>query len=445
MTGTRPTRRAVLLAAAAGPLSACAPERREQRDPLAVDPLAALEVVISSGRFGEGPARAHERAYRRRYPRADVRHSAAQDIDKALYRRFVAGSPPDVVHSAGERALDLAALAARGAIADLGPLLDAPSLDVPGRTVRQTLRPGVVAAGSYGGRPLVLNYAYTVYGVWYSARLFAERGWAYPPSWDGHVALCRAAQAAGLLPWTYPPAQPYAMSWPLVAMAVKLGGPRVALAIDNLEPGAWRSPAMTAAAEAWYELARRGAVRPGGAGEWAAGRAAFVSGGTWLEHALRDTVPAGFEMTVAPTPRLGAGDTLPYQAIRVSPEEAYLVPARARNLAGGLAYLRLMLCRQGSADFTGAVSSLTALDLDGGHRRPGLTSAAGALDAAGRATFSVLYPQVYPALERRVVGPACGRFFAGEIGPAQFLALCQKGADAIARDPGIVKVTRRAG
>lgn len=442
MAGTRPTRRGVLLGAAAGLLSGCAPGRREQADPLAVDPRAALEVVISSGRFGEGPARAHERAYRSRYPRADVRHSAAQDIDKALRRRFVAGSPPDVVHSAGERGLDLTALAARGAIADLGPLLDAPSLDVPGRTVRQTLRPGVVEAGSYGGRPLVLNYAYTVYGVWYSAQLFAERGWAYPPSWDGHVGLCRAVKAAGLLPWTYPPEQPYAMSWPLIAMAVKLGGPRVALAIDNLEPGAWRSAAMTAAAEAWYGLVRQGAVRPGGPGEWAAGRAAFLSSGTWLEHALRDAVPPGFGMTVAPTPRLGTGDALPYQAVRVGPDEAYLVPAQARNLAGGLAYLRVMLSRPGSADFTGAVSSLTAVDVDGGDLRPGLASTVGVLAGAGPATFTWLYPRLYPALERSVVGPACARFFGGEIGPVQFLALCQKGADAIARDPGIVKVPR---
>ncbi|MEE3917749.1 hypothetical protein V2I01_00395 [Micromonospora sp. BRA006-A] len=40
-------------------------------------------------------------------------------------------------------------------------------------------------------------------------------------------------------------------------------------------------------------------------------------------------------MTVAPTPSLGSGDKLPYEAIRGTAGEPFMVPAKARNVAGG--------------------------------------------------------------------------------------------------------------
>jgi N-acetylglucosamine transport system substrate-binding protein len=441
---------AALAAPAAGLLAACG--RGTGANPLRVDEQAALEVVIFNGGLGEGYARAHETMYKRLHPKADIRHSAAQVIGTSLQPRFAGGSPPDVVNNSGAGALDTGALVARNDLADLTALLDAPSLDVPGRTVRETLLPGTVEAGSYDGRPLVLNYAHTVYGIWYPTGLFRDRGWRYPTTWDEYIALCRTIRAAGIAPWTYPGRHPRYMSWPLLATAIKLGGVEVAIAIDNLEPNAWRSAAMRASADAWHQIVRDGFLLAGSAtldhrqaqAEWCRGRAAFVSCGSWLEHEQKPVTPPGFDMAVAPTPSLGAGDKLPFAAIRRTAGEPFIVPAKARNRQGGLEYLRVMLSRKGATEFTGRGAGLTVVQgaTDGLDLPPGLRSAVAALAASGRHGFTWIYPQYYPRLERSLVDAACGRFFSGETGPAAFLEECQRGADEIARDDTIRKYRR---
>jgi N-acetylglucosamine transport system substrate-binding protein len=474
LSGTDLTRRDVLRRAAAvglaatpaaGLLSACAlggsdePSEQSQgtkteTNPLGVDENAALEVVIFNGGFGEEYAKAHQAMYKERYPKAEIKHSATQEIGKTLQPRFVDGSPPDVVNNSGAGQIDFNGLVSQGALTDLTELLDAPSLDVPGKKVRETLLPGAIEVGSYDGKPLVLNYAYTAYGIWYSTKLFQERGWEYAKTWDEHIALCRTIKAAGIAPWTYPGQHPRYMSWPILSTAIKFGGIEVALQIDNLEPNAWKSDAMKAAAEAWHQIVKDGFILPGSSGldhkqsqtEWCQGKAAFVSCGSWLENEQKEVTPPGFNMTIAPTPSLGSSDKLPFEAIRGTAGEPFIVPAKAKNKAGGLEYLRIMLSKKGASDFTKKVSSLTIVagSAEGLDLPFGLSSVVKALDASGSNGFNWVYNSFYRKLERNLVDAACGRFFSGEIGPSEFLDECQKGADEIAKDDSIKKYRRSA-
>lgn len=425
---------------------------KSEQNPLGVAEDAPLEVVIFNGGFGEEYAKAHEAMYAEKYPKAEIKHSATQEINKTLQPRFVDGSPPDVVNNSGAGQIDPGGLVSQGALADLGELLDAPSLDIPGRSVRDTLLPGAVEVGSYNGKFMVLNYTYTVYGIWYSTKLFADRGWTYPKTWDDHIALCKQMKAAGIAPWTYAGKHPRYMSWPVIATAIKFGGPQVATAIDNLEPNAWQSDAMKASAEAWYQIVKDGYIMSGSPGldhvqsqtAWCQGKAAFISCGSWLESEQKNVTPAGFNMSVAPTPSLGAGDKLPFEAIRGTAGEPFIVPAKARNLAGGLEYLRTMLSMKGAQDFTRKVSSLTVVAgaTEGVELPFGLTSVVQALDASGANGFNWVYGNYYRKLERELVDAACGEFFSGRSTPAEFLSQCQKGADQIAADSSVTKYQR---
>ena len=218
---------------------------------------APLEVVIFNGGFGEEYAKAHEAMYKERYPKAEIKHSATQQISQTLQPRFVAGDPPDVVNNSGASQIDFNGLVSQGALADLGDLLAAPSLDDPKKTVKDTLLPGIVDVGSYDGKFLSLNYTYTAYGIWYSQKLFNDRGWQYPKTWDEMIALCRQIKATGIAPWTYQGKHSRYMSWPILSAAAKLGGVDVLKAIDNLEPNAWKHEAVRAAADAYYQTGRR--------------------------------------------------------------------------------------------------------------------------------------------------------------------------------------------
>jgi N-acetylglucosamine transport system substrate-binding protein len=426
---------------------------KSAQNPLGVKEDAALDVVIFDGGFGQDYAKAHEAMYEQHYPKASIKHSATADIGKTLQPRFVDGTPPDVIDNSGSGQIDFNGLVSQNALADLTDLLDAPSLDTPGKTVRDTLQPGTVEVGSYNGKFLVFNYAYTVYGIWYSTKLFTSHGWTYPKTWDEHIALCKNIKAAGIAPWTYPGKNaPRYMSWPVLATAIKFGGPEVSLAIDNLEPNAWKSDAMKTAADAWYQIVKDGYILSGSSGldhiqsetAWAQGKVAFVSSGSWLENEIKKVTPPGFDMAVAPTPLLGGSDKLPFEAIRGTAGEPFIVPAKAKNVRGGMEYLRVMLSKAGANDFTKKVSSLTVVkgSTDGVTFGPGLSSAVKALDASAGKGITWVYGNYYRKLERTLVDAACGEFFGGRIGPAEFLDKCQKGADEIAADTSITKYKR---
>jgi N-acetylglucosamine transport system substrate-binding protein len=421
-------------------------------NPLGVKEDAPLEVVIFNGGFGEEYAKAHEAMYRERHPQAEIKHSATQQISETLQPRFVAGDPPDVVNNSGGSQIDFNALVSQGALADLGELLDAPSLDDAGVKVRDTLLPGIVDVGSYDGRFLSLNYAYTAYGIWYSEKLFTDRGWEYPKTWDGMIALCREIKAAGVAPWTYQGKHSRYMSWPILAAAAKLGGVEVLKAIDNLEPGAWKHEAVRTAADAYSQLAVDGFLQPGAEGmdhiqaqtEWCRGQAAFISCGSWLENEQKAVTPPGFRMAVAPTPSLTTGDKLPFEAFRGTGSEPFVVPAKATNQRGGLEYLRVMLSKKAAADFTGKVSSLTCVSgaAAGLALSPGLTSVTKMIDAGGAGTFTWLYNSYYRKLERSLVDAACADLFSKRITAAQWIDRCQRAADEIAKDTSIKKYKR---
>ncbi|AEV84094.1 ABC transporter substrate-binding protein [Actinoplanes sp. SE50] len=421
-------------------------------NPLGVPADAPLEVVIFNGGFGEDYAREHEARYRQRYPRARIRHSATQQIAETLQPRFVAGDPPDVVDNSGGSQIDFNALVGQGALADLTDLLDAPSLDDPTVRVRDTLLPGIVEVGSYGGRFLTLNYAYSAYGIWYSRKLFEARGWSYPRTWDEMIALCRRIKAAGIAPWTYPGVHARYMSWPILAAAAKLGGLGVLKAIDNLEPGAWRHEAVRTAAEAYRQLAVDGFLQPGAAGmdhiqaqtEWCRGRAAFVSCGSWLENEMRSVTPPDFAMTVAPTPSFTATDSMPFTAFRGTGSEPFIVPAKAKNVRGGLEYLRIMLSRTAAAAFTTRVGSLTAVaGATGGQPlSAGLTAVTAMVDASRGSAFTWLYATYYRKLERERVNAATLDLLTGRCTGAQWCDRIQRSADECAADPGVKKYQR---
>ena len=449
-------------AAAAGTLAGCAMGGRPDGapatgvagagNPLAVKEDAPLEVVIFNGGFGEEYAKAHQALYRERYPNARIRHSATQQIAETLQPRFVGGDPPDVVNNSGASQMDFNGLVSRDALADLGELLDAPSLDDPSVKVRDTLLPGIVDSGSYDGRFLSMNYAYSAYGIWYSQELFEAKGWEYPRTWDEMIALCKTIKAAGIAPWTYPGKHSRYMSWPIVAAAGKLGGLGVITAIDNLEPGAWKHEAVTAAAEAYYRLAVDGYLQPGAEGmdhiqaqtQWCRGRAAFISCGSWLENEQKAVTPPGFRMAVAPTPSLTAADAMPFEAFRGAGSEPFIVPAKARNVRGGLEYLRVMLSKRGASDFTRTVSSLTSVRgaADGITLGSGLTSVTAMIEASRGGAFTWMYNSYYRKLERERIDSACAELFARRITAAQWCDKVQKSADEFAADPAIKKYRR---
>jgi N-acetylglucosamine transport system substrate-binding protein len=420
-------------------------------NPLGVKEDAPLEVVVFKGGYGDEYATKAEAQYQQRYPKAKIDHKGLQKVGEAMQPRFVGGNPPDVVDNTGAGRLDIATLVGASQVSDLADLLDAPAFDQPGKKVRDTLLPGVVDDGSFDGKPVTLNFTYTAWGLWYSKPLFAERGWQYPKTWADMLVLCETIRKAGIAPWTYQGKYPEYINDPLLSMAAKTGGLDLVMAVDNLQPNAWKQPGLVDAATAFAELAGKGYIMSGSEAlshteaqaAWCQKKAAFIPCGSWLESEQKEVAPAGFDMVMGTVPALSASDKFPGTAVQAASSESFLVPAQAKNPAGGKEYLRILFSKASATAFAQANSTLPAVAgaTDGLTLSSGLSSVRDAVVAAGKDTFTYRFRTWYAPLAT-AVDNATGELVNKRIGPADWATRIQKAADALAKDSTVKKYTR---
>jgi N-acetylglucosamine transport system substrate-binding protein len=461
-----PTRRGVLktavTAAVAAPiLSGCvtagdksdktaAGAAKTADNPLGVKADAPLEVVVFKGGYGDDYATKAEAQYTARYPKAKVDHKGLQKVGEAMQPRFVAGNPPDVVDNTGAGRLDIATLVGSNQLSDLSELLDAPALDGSGKKLKETLLPGVVDDGTFGGKMVALNFTYTVWGVWYSKPFFEQRGWAYPKTWDDMVALCATIRKAGIAPWAYQGKYPEYINDPLLSMAAKIGGLDLVKAVDNLEPGAWKADGLARAAAAFAELAGKGYIMSGSEAlshteaqaAWCQKKAAFIPCGSWLESEQKGVAPAGFDMVMGPVPGFAA-DKLPVTAVEAASSESFVVPSKAKNPQGGQEYLRILFSKASATAFAQANNTLPAVAgaTDGLTLSSGLGSVRDAITSAGQDTFVYRFRTWYAPLAK-AVDDATGELVNKRLSPADWATRIQKAADALAKDSSVTKYPR---
>ncbi|WP_030261169.1 N-acetylglucosamine/diacetylchitobiose ABC transporter substrate-binding protein [Streptomyces violens] len=431
---------------------------KSAKNPLAVNESAALDVVIFDGGFGDKYAKDAEAQYAAAYPKTKgkIKHASTQKIQSTLQPRFNGGNPPDLVDNSGAEQMDFSTLVGKDQLTDLTPLLDAPSIDDPSKKVRDTLRPGVVEMGQFGGSEIwTLYYAYTVYGVWYSKTNLKKLDAEYPETWDDMLALCAKAKKKGIAGWTYPGKYPYYVPFSLYPFIAKIGGAEVLRRIDNLEPGAWKDPAVRAAFEAYYELYKKGYILKGSPGldhlqsqkAWAEGKALFIPNGSWVENESGKQIEAAgnFDLAVGAPSGLDSSDKMPFGTLWASGGEPFIVPKQAQNAEGGMELLRIMLSEKSSKNFTKQVSSLTSLNggTEGLTLPPGLSSAQQALEKAGKNVLNPRLQDWYVALQKEKIGVGCiGEMMAGRLTPAEAINKIQKYADETRKDSSVKKYKR---
>ncbi|MDI5964164.1 N-acetylglucosamine/diacetylchitobiose ABC transporter substrate-binding protein [Streptomyces sp. SL13] len=400
-------------------------------NPLGVDKNAPLDVVIFDGGFGDDYARQFEKLYSKEYTGAKVSHTPTQNITGLLQPRLNAGDPPDIVDDSGNQMIKLDVLQKAGQLTDLTPLLDAPSIDDPSKKVRDILMPGTVQIGMVDNKFVTLPYVYTVSGMWYSGKLFKQHGWTAPTTWSDFMSLsAEIKKTTKIAPFAHQGKYPYYIDVAIMDLAIKNGGQDFLTRIDAMDPTIWDEDAAKNAIEAMYEIVQRNYLLPGTDGmthiesqtAWNQYKAAFIPCGAWLENEQLKATPSDFQMTFMPMPSL-PGDKLPATAIRGGANEFYIVPKQAKNAAGGMEFMRLMLSKKGATAFAQTANSLTVVK-DGVDPtvklRPGTQSTVTALKAAGANVFNPTYVNDYSAFATDMDN-ASAEVMANRMKPAEWL------------------------
>jgi N-acetylglucosamine transport system substrate-binding protein len=422
-------------------------------DPEAVNPLGleagkSVEGIFFEGGYGRTYIDNAADIFRKLHPENDMTVEGIQRVQEVLQPRFIAGNPPDVIDNSGAGMLPFDALVAEDQLADFAPLMEALSLDTPGKTFAETLFPGSQDTGVFNGRQLILNISFTVSGVWHSQSLFQEKGWEYPHTWDDMLAFCDTIKAAGISPWTYQGKYPqYMVFGVLMPLVYKVGGMDTLKALDNLEPDAWKSDAVLQALQMTYQLAENDYILPGTEGlthteaqaEWLQGKAVFIPCGTWLENEMRDLTPAGFDMVIDPVPGPTA-DT--YSSILAWPGEGYIVPKHAANVVGGLEFMRCMMSKHNAQFLAQNISAIMPVfgGSEGIELSTALKSALDAAEAAGDELFNYFWKDWYNDLNN-ATRDAMGELLTKRSTPEKFADTVQQVADDVKNDPEIPKYT----
>ncbi|MDH6125133.1 N-acetylglucosamine/diacetylchitobiose ABC transporter substrate-binding protein [Kitasatospora sp. GP82] len=409
----------------------------DTKNPFNVDSKAGLEAFIFDGGFGSEYLKAFAAIYAKTYPDAKINQQADKDVTGKLQPRFNAGSPPDVIDDSGNKQIKLDVLVESNQLTDLQPLLDAPYLDDPSKKVRDVLMPGTIDSGTIKGKVYNLSYVYTVFGLWYSDKLFKDHGWTAPKTWPDFITLCGQIKAAGIAPLAHQGKYPYYINVAMLDMIAKQGGLDLMKRIDSLDASAWDDPAVKTAIDAFYQVVDKDFLLPGTNGmthieaqtAWNQYKAAFIPSGSWLENEQLPSTPADFGMTFLPMPSL-PGDKLPFEAIRAGAGEPFIVPRQAKNVSGGLEFLRMMLTKEASGKFAEVANSLTCLKDGVGPEvklRPGTQSTVVALKAAGANTFNYQYPNTASKFDEDLQN-ASGELMAKRIGPDEWIKRAKESA-----------------
>ncbi|MFF0339037.1 N-acetylglucosamine/diacetylchitobiose ABC transporter substrate-binding protein [Kribbella sp. NPDC004875] len=443
--------RAALAGSAVATLASCAKPVQDKATQAAsvgasVDGSKPLEFFNFDGGYGKEWTTMPLDLYRKEFPNADVKLNSGQQLQQQLQPRFIQGNPPDLIENVG---LDGASLAAQKQVMDIGALLDMEAYDQPGVKVRDTLLPGVAEAGRYDGVKYEMPYVFGTAGIWYSKPLMDKHGWTYPKHWDEMLALCAEIKKTGLAPWTYQGKFPGYLTSPMLMTAYKAAGPDLKKKVDNLEPNAWRDPALIAAAEGYQELAAKGFLLEGSQAlshtqsqtYWAQGKAVFIPCGGWLENELGDIAPKDLGMTMAPVPGLSKDDKAPFETVTGGPGGALIVPAKAKNPQGGLELLRIIVSKKCMQNFTKLTNSLTITKgaTDGLQLSSANQSMKDVIDAAGTNmfldwSFRLWYKKLLDNSDK-----AMAALMNREVTPDEWSKQMQKYADETAKDPSIKK------
>ena len=423
-----------------------APGPVSNTNPFGMAANSTVDAVIFKGGYGVDYAEFAGKQVEALQSGSTVKVTPATNIAQTLQPRFVAGNPPDVIDNSGANLIGINTI--RDQLEDLTDVLEAQNYE--GVVIKDTLYAGVTEPGTFDGKFVNLNYALTVYALWYSASLFEKEGWTVPKTYEEMLDLGAKAKAKGkyLLGWGKEAATYYRTM--TVASAIKQGGDEVRLALDNLKSGCWSLPPVQDVFTGLKKIIDAGYVKPGGAGtQFTAAQAQwseaedfilYPSGG-WIENEMKTQTKDGFKMTGAPEPVVSSDSKMPWEALHSTAGEGYIVPSQGKNVAGGKEFMRAMLSKEAAVNFAKTkLASTIVKDTvpEDGFGSTALQSQIKLLSDAGSNVFTFNYYDLYGTNPDELV--LWNTFLQGGSSVEELTKGEQSITDKIAKDDSIKKV-----
>lgn len=416
-------------------------------NPFGVAENSTVDAVIFNGGYGIDYVEFAAKQMETKHPGVTVKVSPSTKIAQELQPRFVAGNPPDMIDNSGAGSIGFNTILDQ--LEDLTTVIDANNLE--GTKIRDTLFGGVLEPGTFDGKLAAINYALTVYALWYSASLFEENGWTPPKTWDEAYELGTKAKAKDkyLFVWGKEAATYYQTL--AICSAIKQGGDEVRLNLENLKPDCWSQQAVQDVFTAMKKIIDADMFKPGGSGtqftaaqaQWSNDQDALLyPSGSWIENEMKDQTKDGFKMTGSPEPTVTSSSAMPFEALHSAAGEPFVVPSKGANMAGGKELLRTMLSKEAATNFAKTKLAPTVVKDTvpaDGFGSTALVSQTTMLTDAGTNIFSWQFVDYYGMNTDQLV--LWNTFLDGKSSVADLTKGLQGITDKIANDSSVKKIT----
>ncbi len=415
---------------------------RDERDDTGVP---VVEMAVFEAGFGvewhRRVAREYEnlRAAQGRPVHVDL-WGDTRGVDK-VRPRILSHQPPVLI----DAYLPFWTLVLSGVIVPFDDVLDRPA-SIPGRTLRDTFYPGALGPATYKGEVYAVPTLLNAWMIWYDRRLWRERGWEVPETWQELSALCERIKSPDLAPVAFQGKYSgYANCyfWHLVQ---NCGGMAVYDRCQAIEPGAFLDPGVIEAARLMQRFALN-CFQPNSASmthteaqtEFALGRAAMVACGLWFEHEMKHLLPEDMELSAFPMPPLAGGKGDP-RALYAGPAEMIYLFRDGRSRAEALDFMAYLLSVDNMRSFAEHASTLSAVapanrDAD---LSPAMKTVRDAVERRTLHYFDMLYSYAQ-TWDRTVKEPAYDLLITGRITPEQFAERLERGMEAFRNDPDFLR------
>lgn len=361
-----------------------------------------------------------------------------------LLPRMNGGDPPDLMFPGW--GMDHWALADEGQIMTLDKALDSAPAEGSG-TWRDTFEPSLLKLGQKDGKQYVLPYYFNVNGWWYDPGVFAKNGWTPPKTFEELLALSDKIKAKRIAPVTFQGKYPYYMIYGmLLPWAQSIGGIESINDMQNLKPGAWKSPPVLQAAAMIKQLNDKGDFESHAVAmthtesqmDFLLGRAAMIPCGTWLYSEEAKSMPPNAKMQffLPPVPASGKGDPT---ALSIS-IEPWMVPSQAKNPDGAIALFKYMTSVSEAKQFVQEKGTLMAIKGSAGDKLPDVLVEPSKAFQNSKTVYSYEVRYWYPKMETEIEN-ALTAMLNNTATPQEFCDRCEAAAEKTRSDKSITKHT----
>lgn len=172
------------------------------------------------------------------------------------------------------------------------------------KTLEETIFKAGLDLGEVEGSHYFLPTSKLIAGNFYSGKLFEEKGWEAPKTWDDFEKLCSDISKEDITPFVYAGVYPFMFADAFLVPMINNIDSAAMEAINSNEEGAWKQPAVIEAVERFQAMKDAGYIDKNSLAmdhiqsqiDFIGNKDAFVPSGSWLEGEMEDQWPDDFNL-----------------------------------------------------------------------------------------------------------------------------------------------------